>query len=272
MRLRLHRRYISLLSLCLLLASLSAYAAKPAKAKDKKKIVRLTNPVPDALVKVSIRHRDLPVSAEAVNPNSKDYLIREGIDVSHYQGTIDWDRVASDGSIGYVYIKATEGESLVDDMYEYNVNEARRVGIKVGSYHFFRGNASLEMQLNNLTSVVKRNKQDLVPLIDVEHAGGLSKDELVSRLKEFVTAVSRYYGCKPIIYTYQNFYNRYLQGGEFNNYPLMIASYHDNQPQLNDDRQYNMWQYTSHGSVSGIRGRTDRSKVMEGFSIADLYF
>lgn len=61
---------------------------------------------------------------------------KEGIDVSHYQGSIDWDEVVNNTPISYAYLKATEGASLVDKTYARNLSEARRVGLSVGSYHF----------------------------------------------------------------------------------------------------------------------------------------
>ena len=101
------------------------------------------------------------MAMEAPNPLAIRGGNREGIDVSHYQGFIDWQRVAREGEVGYVYIKATEGNSLQDDTYTYNISEARKAGIKVGSYHFFRANVNVDEQLANLTSLVKKEQQDL---------------------------------------------------------------------------------------------------------------
>ena len=229
-------------------------------------------PMPDVLINVAKKNKNLDSVDEAINPESRDYLIREGIDVSHYQGTIDWDKVAQNDNVGYVYIKATEGKELEDDMYEYNIDEARRVGLKVGSYHFFRGNVPVDEQLANMTSKIKREKQDLIPIVDVEHLNGVSPDEFVSRLKEFMAGVTRYYGHKPLLYTFVNFYNQYLQGAGFDEYKLMIAFYRDAQPELNNDHHYAIWQYSARGRILGIRGNVDKSKIMQGFTIADLRF
>ena len=70
---------------------------------------------------------------------------KEGIDVSHYQGSIDWDEVVNNTPISYAYLKATEGASLVDKTYARNLSEARRVGLSVGSYHFYRPNIDLSL-------------------------------------------------------------------------------------------------------------------------------
>ncbi len=194
---------------------------------------------------------------------------REGIDVSHYQGNINWDAVADGTPISYVYLKATEGASLVDDTYERNISEARRVGLSVGSYHFYRPNVEWEQQFENMVSVVRKEDQDLVPIIDIEHRGSVSAEAFITDLRAFVEQVTAYYGKKPLLYTYHNFYNRYLLG-EFKDYHFMIARYRSDSPTLDDGKDYIMWQYTSTGSVPGIRGNVDRSKIMGDNSLRQL--
>ena len=191
---------------------------------------------------------------------------KEGIDVSHYQGNIDWDAVVGGTPISYVYLKATEGASLVDDTYQRNLEGARRVGLSVGSYHFYRPNVDWKKQFDNMTSVVKSDNQDLVPIIDIEHRGSVSEETFIADLRSFIEKVTEYYGKKPLLYTYHNFYNRYLQG-EFTDYHFMIARYRSDSPTLNDGKDYIMWQYTSTGSIPGIRGHVDRSKIMGNYSL-----
>jgi len=232
----------------------------------------LVTPEPDALVKQTSKHRDLPVQTELASLESMNFLSREGIDVSHYQGDIDWAQVAHAGKVGYVFMKATEGSSLEDDKYEYNISEARKAGMKVGSYHFFRANLSVDDQFANMTSKVKREMQDIIPIIDVEHTNGVSSSELVAHLKEFLQKVTQYYGRKPIIYTFVNFYNQHFAGAGLEEYPLMIAFYRGAQPELYDGRKYMIWQYSARGSMPGIRGNVDCSVLMDGFSFNDLSF
>lgn len=191
---------------------------------------------------------------------------KEGIDVSHYQGSIDWDEVVNNTPISYAYLKATEGASLVDKTYARNLSEARRVGLSVGSYHFYRPNIDWKQQFKNMTSVVKKEEQDLVPIIDIEHRGNVSMQAFISDLRAFIEKVTEYYGKKPLLYTYHNFYNKYLTG-EFTDYHFMIARYRTDSPTLNDGKNYIMWQYTASGSIPGIRGNVDRSKIMGNFSL-----
>ena len=192
----------------------------------------------------------------------------EGIDISHYQGTIDWDEVARSAEISYVYIKATEGESLQDDYYLTNVQGAHRAGLSVGSYHFYRPNATPQAQLENMTQVVHRQDQDLVPIIDIEREDS-DEAAFIDNLRQFIQLVERHYGKKPLLYTYHNFYNRHFQG-LFTNYHWMIARYRSDAPWLNDGKTYIMWQYTQSGRIPGIRGKVDRSQIMSGFTLHQL--
>lgn len=210
------------------------------------------------------------VKKEAVlNLNSAaniDSRFREGIDVSHYQGSIDWDQVAGAEKISYVYIKATEGATYVDDTYERNLREVRRVGLSVGSYHFYRPNTNWREQLDNLTNNVKAHEQDLVPIIDIEHRGHVSEAKFLRDLKDFVKHVERHYGKKPLLYSYQNFYNKHLKG-HFKDYHWMIAKYQAEEPVLEDGKDYIMWQYTQSGKMPGVKGNVDRSCIMNGFEL-----
>ena len=189
--------------------------------------------------------------------------------MSHYQGSIDWDEVVGGTPISYVYLKATEGASLVDKTYARNLAEARRVGLSVGSYHFYRPNVNWRQQFDNMVAVVKAEEQDLVPIIDIEHRGAVSAEAFISDLRAFIEKVTEHYGKKPLLYTYHNFYNRYLTG-EFTDYHFMIARYRTDSPTLNDGKDYIMWQYTSTGSIPGIRGHVDRSKIMGNYSLSQV--
>lgn len=191
---------------------------------------------------------------------------REGIDVSHYQGKIDWQRVAKDGGVSYVYIKATEGADLTDDHYATNIREARKAGLSVGSYHFYRPRADVDAQFANMARVVKKGDQDLVPIIDIEDDRSASEEAFISNLRRFIERVTKHYGRKPLLYTGQNFYNKHFQG-LFTDYQWMIAKYQDEPPVLLDDHFYLFWQYTAKGSVPGIRGNVDRSCLMGNGSL-----
>jgi len=193
---------------------------------------------------------------------------REGLDVSHYQLTIDWAEIARREKVAYVYIKATEGSNLTDDYYRKNIEGARKQGISVGAYHFYRPNIDWRSQLSLLTRVVKAEEQDLVPMIDIERFSG-PEATFIKNLTEFVEAVTKHYGKRPLLYTYQNFYNKHFVG-LFREYHWMVAAYGSKEPVLSDGRSYIMWQYSGSSTSAGIRGKVDRSRLMKGFNLKQL--
>lgn len=197
----------------------------------------------------------------------------EGIDVSHYQGRIDWARVAKTDKAHYVYLKATEGANLVDDTYKYNLAEAKRAKLKVGSYHFFRANVSASEQFNNFIGTVDPKEQDLLPIIDVEvMPRGMSLTTFHNRLDEFLRLVTEVFGKRPMIYTGKNFYNRYFSGTNYRKYLFMIACYTIDEPELNNNDDYIIWQYTCKGRVDGVRGNVDVSRIMGRHSLREIMY
>ena len=196
-----------------------------------------------------------------------------GIDVSHYQGRINWDEVAKDPNVNYVYLKATEGVNTTDDTYRYNFRECKRVGLKVGSYLFFRPRLSAKAQFQHFMSMVDTKSQDLLPVIDAEVIKGVSVRAFQTRLLELCQLFEKEYGKKPIIYTGRNFYNKYIYGNtRLSTYKYFIASYTFEEPLLNGDKEYVMRQYTATGSVKGIRGDVDQSKLMGRHTLADILY
>lgn len=194
-----------------------------------------------------------------------------GIDLSHYQGEVFWEHVGDNSKMAYVYLKATEGGTRIDATYERNIELAHRYGLKVGSYHFFRPTVNLHQQLNNFKSQCRPGDQDLIPMIDVETNGKLSAQEFCDSLLTFLKMVEKAYHQKPLVYTYTNFYNRYLVG-KLDGYKLMIAQYSSKEPKLADDRDYDMWQYTSKGRINGINSYVDKSRFMGRHSMREIRF
>jgi len=194
-----------------------------------------------------------------------------GIDVSHYQGNIDWGQVARDRDVNYVFIKASEGGNITDEYYTSNVREARRKGLKVGSYHFFRANVAADVQFRNFMSKVEVRHQDLLPIIDVETTNGVPSATFHARLQELLRLVTREFGKRPIIYTGKNFYNKHFYGGRYRDYKFMIACYTpDNEPVLFGNDDYVLWQYSQTGRIRGIRGSVDRSRLVGRHGMRDI--
>ena len=193
----------------------------------------------------------------------------DGIDVSRHQQTIDWEEVARDKNIKYAYIKATEGQSFVDPKFRENLENAHKAGIKVGCYHFLRTGSLIRDQFNNFTRNVKKNEQDLIPLLDVEVSRGWSNQQLRDSVKLFVDLLEEHYGCKPMIYTSSSFFNNIL-GRLFADYPLFIARYAASEPTLSNGAKWVMWQYSDRGRVRGIAHNVDMSRFNKGCGLRDI--
>jgi len=274
-----HRLLLSLAAAMLLTGTMPSYSAE---RKKKKKVV-----VDDYYA--NLPQPDEPMPALTPQPHLGEVLVAGqkpllpaqlqsahtanrsigGIDVSHYQGSINWREVAKERNILYAYIKATEGTNLVDNTYHTNLRGARKAGLRVGAYHFFNPNANAREQFRNFSTVVKLKEQDLIPIIDIEHRGKSPLPEFRNRLKQFLQMVERHYGVRPILYTSRDFYNKYLSG-PFTHYKYMIARYHPDIPQLCDNAAFVMWQYSATSRIRGIRGNVDRSCMMDNYTLSDI--
>lgn len=259
-------RFLCILMLAFLPATVSA---------DKKKAGRQVDPIydlpmPDLLPPVPPPDCPLPPVREQRPPIRHTVnLQQQGIDVSHYQGRIDWGEVARSGDVSFAYVKATEGAGYVDDCYLRNLYGAKRVGIPVGVYHFFSPSASALVQLENFRTNVDPRQQDLIPIVDVEKRGRGSLAQFQSKLRAFLEGVERMFGVKPIIYTGVNFYAKYLEG-RFTGYRFMVARYADEFPGLSDDVPIVLWQYSCTSHVDGIKGHVDRSVFLDRYTVTDI--
>jgi len=136
-----------------------------------------------------------------------------GIDVSHHQGRINWSQVKrwKNKQISFVYIKATEGATFIDNRYKINFKEAKQAGFRVGSYHYFSTTSSPEQQFKNFMRQVEPRAQDIIPMIDLEENKNWSKEEYVSNLKIFLHLIEEQFKSKPLLYSVQGFYNTYIE-------------------------------------------------------------
>ena len=128
----------------------------------------------------------------------------KGIDVSWYQGDIDWKTV-SGHDLSFVFIKATEGSTYVDDKFSYNFNEAQKTSLAVETYHFFSYDSGGKTQAENFINTVKPYEGMLPPVIDLEFYGDKAsnppeREYVDEQLKIMLDMLEAYYGQKPIIY------------------------------------------------------------------------
>ena len=194
-----------------------------------------------------------------------------GIDVSHYQNEVFWNAVGDDTNMAYVYLKCTEGKDNQDPLYLRNIEMAHSHDLKVGSYHFFRPKVNLSLQIHNFKAQCLPAEQDLIPMLDVENDAGMPTEQFCDSLTKMLHLMEEAYQQKPLVYTYRNFYNKHLQG-RLEGYPLMIAMYSDEQPELADGRDYIIWQYTCKGRLSGVKGDVDKSRIMGNHTLKEIYY
>ena len=184
-----------------------------------------------------------------------------GIDVSHYQGFIDWAELRDHGTIDecpvrFVMIKATEGSDQVDDHFERNFRKAREHGFMRGAYHFYSTQSPAEAQARAFISSVRLEHGDLPPVLDVEKKPkGMSRDDFRRGVLTWLRIVERHYGVKPILYTYHKFKMEYLDDSLFNQYPYWIAHYYVDS--LEYQGPWKFWQHTDGGHLPGISGDVD---------------
>ncbi len=185
-------------------------------------------------------------------PSQSRYPIR-GIDISHHQGRIDWDKIDK-ADIRFVFIKATEGENHHDSLFVENRRQAHARDMAAGAYHFFTFCKSGVVQAQNYICNVPADSIDMPPVIDLEYGGNCRKENrfenLIMEIDDFIKAVETHYGKRVLIYTTKEFYNNYLSE-KFPDNPIWIRDI-ISEPKLNDNRNWTFWQYANRGSLDGI--------------------
>lgn len=187
------------------------------------------------------------------------YEIR-GIDISHYQGTIDWeqlkDAMIKGCPLRFIIIKSTEGSSRLDENFRENFNQARDYGFIRGVYHFWSNKSSAREQAYFFLDKVHLTEGDLPPVLDIEHKpADKSVEEFQRDVLTWLHIVEDRYHVKPIIYTYYKFKEQYLGAPVFDDYPYWIAHYYVDKVQYKG--KWKFWQHTDAGKLPGIKGYVD---------------
>lgn len=201
---------------------------------------------------------------------------RYGIDISHHNaGDIVWDslyvltdkrgktirdhHLAKDiRPVSFVFIKATEGVSMVDKDFKRNWQDAGRSGLRRGAYHFFRSSKDGEAQARLFIKTVGDLRfKDLPPVLDIEtiHRGGSMK-KLNEEALKWLETIEGHYGKKPIVYTGSSFARDWLSKRITDNYPVWIAHYEKDRPDFDG---WTFWQFTDKAVVKGVPGPVDLS-------------
>lgn len=195
----------------------------------------------------------------AFSPSSDD--IYEGIDVSSWQREIDFTQVKNSG-IQIVYIKSSEGFTLVDPYFERNYANAKANGLKVGFYHYVTARSVEDAitQARFFVSNISGKVPDCKLAMDFESFGNLTVSEINEVGLAFIKTLEQLSGKEVIVYS-NTHTARTIFSGEITKYPLWVAQYGVSNPTQNGKwNTWAGWQYTSMGSVSGINGYVDRDK------------
>ena len=183
-----------------------------------------------------------------------------GIDISHYQGKIDWEQLKNAMIKGcpvrFVIIKSTEGSSRLDENFRENFNQARDFGFIRGVYHFWSNKSTAREQAYYFLDQVHLTDGDLPPVLDIEHKpADKSVEDFQRDVLTWLHIVEDKYHVKPIIYTYYKFKEQYLSSPVFEDYPYWIAHYYVDKVQYKG--KWKFWQHTDVGKLPGIKGYVD---------------
>ncbi len=180
---------------------------------------------------------------------------RRGIDVSHYQGEIDWAAVADDG-IEFAYIKSTEGGDTVDERFAENWSGARRTGIKVGAYHFFTLCRTGADQAANFLRTVPSGQSDLAPSVDLEFEKNCAARPAVAVLRRelsvFLDRIEQATGRQVLLYVSPPVEAKYAITTTFAR-PIWERRLFERP----EDVDWDVWQWSNVGRVDGIGGDVD---------------
>ena len=192
-------------------------------------------------------------------PNSstaKQYSVK-GIDVSAYQGEINWKTLAKQ-PIEFAFIKATEGSTYKDKYFTKNWEGAKDTNLRIGTYHFFSFDSKGETQAQNYIQTVPRDKNALPPVIDIEFYGDKEKNppapkQVEKELTAMIKILEDHYDKRIIIYTKPKAYKLYIQN-KFKESDIWIRSVLS-KPSLEDQKSWTFWQYSDRGRMEGYQGK-----------------
>ncbi len=209
------------------------------------------------------------VPSLAFGPSSS--IIYQGIDVSSWQGSIDFAQVRNAG-IDIVYMKSSEGRSYIDPYFERNYQNAKANGLKVGFYHYVTARTveQAREQANFFASVISGKEPDCRLAMDFESFGNLSVNQINEISKVFLETLQNATNKEVLIYS-NSYSARTIFSRDLAIYPLWVANYGVSEPGGNDKwATWVGWQYTSTGRVAGISGNVDRNQFTDGVLLSNI--
>lgn len=199
-------------------------------------------------------------------PPSSDTLY-EGIDVSQWQGEIDFEKVKND-NIRVVYIRSSEGFGYTDPYFRVNYEKAKAAGLKVGFYHYMTAKTpeQARIQARLFVSLIKNMDFDCRLAMDYEYFYGLNKAQINAAARTFLSEVQRLSGKAVVLYS--DAYDA-AEVFEITQYPVWVADYGTSEPQNGNWKTWIGFQYTDAGRINGIIGRVDRDKFTSEIFLSD---
>ncbi|MBO6213538.1 glycoside hydrolase family 25 protein [Algoriella sp.] len=198
------------------------------------------------------------------------YLKTFGVDVSHYQGEIDWTKMHTIYQlypIKFAFIRSTMGGSALDETFEENWKGAKENNILRGAYHFYRPDENSTLQAQNFIRKVKIENGDLPPVLDIETMPRTqSVDKMIEGLKNWCKIVEEHYDIKPIIYTSDKYYEDFLQA-HFEGYIIWIANYNFWVERMKG--HWDFWQFTEKATIDGVKSNKVDVNIYNG-TVDDL--
>jgi lysozyme len=183
--------------------------------------------------------------------------ILQGVDVSHYDGTIDWAQAKASGRV-FGFVKATEGTGYTDPQFATNWAAMKQNGVVRSAYHFFHANMDPMAEATHFLSVMGTlHPGDLPPTLDLEVTDGQSAATITANTIAWLDAVAAATGTKPILYTSPSFVSGTLgsPAGLQNHAQLWVANWQVTCPDVPAPfTTWPFWQYSSTGTVPGIPG------------------
>ena len=198
-----------------------------------------------------LRWRGLILLPDEADPDEWEV---SGVDVSSYQGEVDWPVLAEQG-VDFAFIKATEGSLLQDRRFAANWAGAAAAGVRAGAYHFLSYDSPGETQADNFLSMVPVTAGALPPVVDIEFYGDKlqnlpRREDVKAVLDPLLARLEEHYGVKPILYVTYRSYRLYIAGRDYRDYPLWFSS-----PVVSPiGKGWDFWQYSHSASLTGYSG------------------
>lgn len=208
------------------------------------------------------------VNVSAIVPYQDE--IYNGIDVSSYQGSINFENVKSSGYT-HVYIRAGSGDGFTDSYFLQNYERAKNAGMKIGFYYFVTARSVDEaaVQAQRFWGLISDKKFDMRPAMDFEEFGSLSRDEINAVARSFLETLHSLSGVRPSVYS--DYYNTVeVWNDDMSEYPLWVADYNGgvNPPSSRVWQYWSAFQYSDRGNVLGIDGYVDLDRYTDAQSVS----